>query len=297
MDHAPLPIDSSAIARAACENCGAALAGDYCHECGAPGLAERDLSLRRFLAEAAEEFTSFEHSKVLRTLRALVLRPGFLTHEYFSARRVRYIRPVTLCLSILTLHLFAYSISNTVSMFDIGRTSAKAADFSKSRGLSNGDKMSRDLARAAAREKVSVRALEEKVNDRWARNVSLLQIPLILLFAAVLQLAYIRSKRYAVEHWVFSMHFISFQALMLVAVWPLYYFVGTDLSAAGAVVTVVLTLVAIAYLFLASRSFYGDSGRRALVRAPLLYVGYFACYIVVYQAAMVLALWSSGVGS
>src|SRR5215208_3895037 len=156
-------IDSSP--KDACENCGALLVGNYCHRCGAPEVAKRDLSLRRFLGEAAEEITSVEHSKFWRTLRALVLRPGFLTREYFSARRVRYIKPVTLCLSILALHLFAYSYSNTVTMFDIGKTAAKSAEFAKRQGLPNGDRMSADIARAAARQDVGVRVVEDRIND------------------------------------------------------------------------------------------------------------------------------------
>lgn len=279
----------------ACDNCGAVLAGKYCHECGAPNVVGRDLSLRHFLGEAAEEVTSLDHSKFLRTLGALVLRPGLLTREYFSARRVRYIKPVTLCLSILALHLFAYSYSNSVTMFDIGKTAAKSADFAKRHGLPNGDRLSTDIARAAARQNAPLRTVEDRINDRWARNISFLQIPIILLFAGVLQLAYIRAKRYALEHWIFSMHFISFQALVLVAMWPLYYIYGTDLTATGAFLSVTNTLIPVAYLFVAVRAFYGDTLKKALVRAPLLYVGYFVCYTLVYQAAMMLALRASGV--
>src|SRR5213082_3441973 len=45
-----------------CPNCGEALVGDYCHRCGEKHLEGRDLSVRHFLHEAAQELTSVEHS-------------------------------------------------------------------------------------------------------------------------------------------------------------------------------------------------------------------------------------------
>ncbi len=62
-----------------CPSCGETLAGDYCHACGEKRPEGRDLSVRRFFGEAAQELTSVEPSKLFNTLRALMLRPGLLT--------------------------------------------------------------------------------------------------------------------------------------------------------------------------------------------------------------------------
>jgi hypothetical protein len=245
------------------------------------------------MGELAEVFTSFEHSKVLRTLGALLFRPGLLTREYFTGRRIRYIRPLTLCLTILALHLFAYSASKSVTLFDIGRTAAQSDKFARSRGLDTGQSVISRIESQAARTQVSVAELEGRINDRWARNMSFLHIPLIVLFALVLQLAYLRSRRFLVEHFTFSTHYISFQALFQVLTWPLYYLVGLGLSGAGAVVAVMGNAVSIAYLWVAVRAFYGDSVKQALIRGPLLYLAYFIVYVLTYQAAMMLALRSS----
>lgn len=277
----------------ACENCGAALFGAYCHHCGAPDVARRDRSFRNFLDEFAEELTSVEHSKVLRTLLMLLFRPGMLTREYFTARRIRYLRPLTLCLTILALHLFVYSISNTVTLFDIGRVAAKSDSLLQSKGLDTGASLSARIERQAARKSMSVGALEDQINDRWARNVSFFQLPLILLLAGVLQLAYLRSGRFAVEHFAFATHYISFQVLVQVLTWPLYYFAGTDLSGAAILLSVTVNGISLAYLFAAIRTFYGDTISQALPRALLIYVGYFLIYTSTYTAAMGLALRSA----
>ncbi|HWW74758.1 MAG TPA: hypothetical protein VNZ44_05130, partial [Pyrinomonadaceae bacterium] len=50
-----------------CPNCGAPLAGDYCHACGEKRPEARDLSVRHFLRDAAQELTSLD-SKLFRTL-------------------------------------------------------------------------------------------------------------------------------------------------------------------------------------------------------------------------------------
>ncbi|HXU51007.1 MAG TPA: DUF3667 domain-containing protein [Casimicrobiaceae bacterium] len=77
----------------ACRNCAHALAaGDvFCAHCG----QETKIALptaRQFMREAAGRYVAFD-GRLWRTLRALLVRPGFLTREYFAGRRRRYVRP------------------------------------------------------------------------------------------------------------------------------------------------------------------------------------------------------------
>src|SRR5256714_6353162 len=102
-----------------CPNCGEALVGDYCHRCGENHLESRDLSVRHFLDEAAQELTSVEHSKLFHTLLALLVRPGLLTNEWIAGRRRRYLKPLNLFLGVFAVSLFAYSVYRPVSMYDL----------------------------------------------------------------------------------------------------------------------------------------------------------------------------------
>src|SRR5262245_28708775 len=91
------PLDS-------CRNCGAHATGHFCPNCG----QETRLALPTFAAfmrEAAGRYVALD-GRLWRTLFALVARPGFLTGEYLSGRRKRYIRPARLFL-VLYLLLFA----------------------------------------------------------------------------------------------------------------------------------------------------------------------------------------------
>lgn len=100
---APPPSDPPAPAHV-CRNCGAHATGHYCANCG----QETRIALPTFgtfMREAAGRYVAFD-GRLWRTLFALVARPGFLTLEYFSGRRRRYIRPSRLFL-VLYLLLFA----------------------------------------------------------------------------------------------------------------------------------------------------------------------------------------------
>ncbi|HEX3528505.1 MAG TPA: DUF3667 domain-containing protein [Thermoanaerobaculia bacterium] len=75
-----------------CRNCGEALVGKFCHHCG-----QEDLPLHPTLGQLASELLgelfSFD-SRLLRTLRPLLTRPGALTRDYLAGRRIRFVSPL-----------------------------------------------------------------------------------------------------------------------------------------------------------------------------------------------------------
>ena len=93
-----------------CANCTEPLQGEYCHHCG-----QSVHSVLRPVHGLVEElFETILHidGRILHTVPTLFFKPGLLTLEYFSGRRVRYIAPFrlmfVLCLlSFFTLHLAA----------------------------------------------------------------------------------------------------------------------------------------------------------------------------------------------
>lgn len=88
-----------------CENCGAPLQGEHCHVCGQPtkGL------VRHFSSILGDFFDTVFNidSRVLRTVGPLLIRPGFLSLEYFAGRRVRYVTPMRLFLFLSLVAFFA----------------------------------------------------------------------------------------------------------------------------------------------------------------------------------------------
>ena len=89
-----------------CLNCGAELAGPYCHQCGQKGHVHR--TLRGFGHDLVHGVLHFE-GKVWRTLPMLAWRPGELTRRYIEGERARFVSPIALFLFSVFLMFAVFS--------------------------------------------------------------------------------------------------------------------------------------------------------------------------------------------
>jgi hypothetical protein len=87
-----------------CLNCNAITSGNYCHNCGQETHLHH-ASLREFLHEFIGHYVALE-GRLWGTLGRLLFRPGALTNEYIRGRRVRFVQPLRLYLT-LSLIFFA----------------------------------------------------------------------------------------------------------------------------------------------------------------------------------------------
>jgi hypothetical protein len=95
----------AAPAAGTCRNCGAAVPGRYCGECG-QRRDLRPLSLFALVWELLVEVLDSD-ARVWRTLRTLTLRPGRLTLAWADGRRARYMPPFRL---YLVLNVLAFLV-------------------------------------------------------------------------------------------------------------------------------------------------------------------------------------------
>ncbi len=101
----PPPVPAApGSARGSCGNCGTPLLGEYCYACGQPvkGLVRHFGSI---LGDFADTVLNWD-ARLPRTLWPLLVRPAFLTREYFSGRRVRYVSPVRLFVTLAIVTFF-----------------------------------------------------------------------------------------------------------------------------------------------------------------------------------------------
>lgn len=93
--------DGHLIAIENCLNCGTALSGQYCGNCGQRSRS-RLISLWELVSDAFGDLFELD-SRIWNTLVPLLVRPGKLTYEYLQGRRVRFMPPFRtyLVLSIL----------------------------------------------------------------------------------------------------------------------------------------------------------------------------------------------------
>lgn len=87
-----------------CENCGTPLLGPHCYRCGQPvqGLVRHFGSV---LGDFADTVFNWD-ARLPRSLWPLLVRPGWLTREYFAGRRVRYVSPVRLFVTLAIVTFF-----------------------------------------------------------------------------------------------------------------------------------------------------------------------------------------------
>jgi Protein of unknown function (DUF3667) len=268
-----------------CPECGGALVGDFCHGCGEKRPEARDLSVKHFFTEAAQELTSVEHSKLFHTVWSLLFRPGSLTREWIAGRRRRYLKPLNLCLGVLALSLFAYSVYKPVSMYDVEK-------FVRANRREDSVKV---FERFAQRKHMELGAAFDRINEKWQRYMSFAPLLIVGGFALVLQLVFISTRRFFVEHLVFSMHFVSFSTLLVVLLWPVYFFVGLKPGGAyNLLLAVCKWALDITYMFYAVRSVYGLGRGRTLLASVVLVAGYFLVYLLVLGAALVGAIITVG---
>ena len=90
----PVP---GAVPPPSCLNCGAALQGRYCSECG-QRYSPHHLGFHDLVHDAVHEFLHLD-GKIFRTMKLLVMKPGALTREFLEGRRARYISPIRLYLT------------------------------------------------------------------------------------------------------------------------------------------------------------------------------------------------------
>jgi|GEM_PF-149093 len=92
-----------------CLNCGTELAGPYCHRCG-----QRGVDANRSLRALAADYVRHElrrNPRFLRTLLALVFKPGFLSLEFLAGRRARYLSPLRTYLAASVLAFFLLALA------------------------------------------------------------------------------------------------------------------------------------------------------------------------------------------
>ena len=259
----------------------------YCGRCGEKRPERDDWTLQNIAGETFGELINVEHSKLWRTLRLLVARPGQLTREYWDGRRKPSIGPVKLYLVFFALMLVLYSIHQGTAVFDV-RTLA-AAD-------PNGN-LSRTLQQSAAARGVSVSSLAAEVNSRWQNYISMSQLAYPLFVALGLKLLFRRRGLYFAEHLIFALHMLAFLFLSFVILWPFYLLVvARDVNGmvqyAGLYfgITAASLIWTGTYLLLAIRRAYDERWIPALVKGSVVLLIYFATSVVFASLSLMLAL-------
>src|SRR5213082_3291756 len=96
-----------------CLNCGAALAGPFCAECGQRAMPPHP-TVRDLVGDAFAEFSGWD-GKLAETARLLLRKPGELTRQWLDGRRVHFISPLRLYLTASVVYFVLAGAAPNVS--------------------------------------------------------------------------------------------------------------------------------------------------------------------------------------
>lgn len=279
-----------------CLNCGHAAEGNFCAFCGQEHK-DHDVALRPLLSDLLAEVISWD-SKLMRTLVPLAVRPGFLTSEYTAGRRIGYLSPLKLYLTVSVLFFLVLSWKAPLNPHNVVinpsgvtvRMGGSTVAAPKSRTLEEYDARQRALPAAQRDPPLTATMIRHsfKAKQSPMTFVSALlgDIPkmmffLLPLFAVSLKLLYLRTKRLYVEHLVFLLHVHAFAFLLLIPM--LLVPTGLRFLFAGLALPV--------YVALALRAVYRQGWPKTLTKFVLLGLGYVILLALCFTGTAFVALW------
>ncbi len=301
-----------------CPNCQAVTLGDYCHRCG-QHYRRFDQFFLSLISEALEDVLRAD-SRTLKTVGALLLRPGFLTTEILANRRARYLPPIRLFLVTSVIMFFLATIGMATSQAPIAGAGIGKNEATQNEGttesagaapavvpdqnpadirfsLDERDEMVRQLDRLdipglSEQENQSlrlllkgqlmkmVRVLEAEPTIFINQYIDVLAVAmffLVPLFAVILKIAYIGSRRYYSEHLLFAINNHSFIFTAMIALRLMEFAGGTWFEWVTGPVSAAVRLWVLVYLYLGLLRFYGQGHAVTMIKYCLLA----ACYFVV----------------
>lgn len=247
-----------------CPNCSTALLGSHCHECGQKRIDADEYSLKRFVGRAIDDFTDLESNKVIRTLSALIVRPGLLAAEYLAGRKGKYLGPLKLYLTFSALYfLFAWTVLSEVRGNSAQRIARHPGTVSmaKQRGL-------------------EPNAFADKIQEKAEKYASALRIFSVLISGTFLAALYFRMRKYYAEHLVFSLYYYSFDFFSK-SLFALLFLVTAAIG--FRLPSLVLNFfypIALVYLVFALRRVYQQKWPTTVLKAVVL----FACETLLFMA-------------
>lgn len=318
----PLPEPAGAEQGLRCLNCHALLTGKFCAACGQPNHTYA-APLWADIQEFFGNHFGFD-TKFFRSIGPLLFRPGFLSREYSAGRRIRYINPLRLYIfSSLLFFFIAWALvppqitapgsaSTRRTTAQIQRQEIQNLPYLTSQQkqliLKNAVNGTADNSASAPQDDSGVvpifgQSFSVNKSDFKARfmhafesNLPKLLFVFLPLVALLLKLFYLRSRRYYMEHLVFTLHnhafiFVAMAAILLMqllakhAVWlsaPAEYFKNL-------VGWYIVVYVFLAMLFYYRQSFFKTLGKYLLIGCiywiTLLTTFVLGVLLFVYEAA------------
>jgi hypothetical protein len=266
----------------------------------------RDLRLSDVAGEALEDLTDLD-SRLWRTLKGLLVKPGSVTADYIGGRRARYIPPIRLYLVVSFLVFLALSLDESRTVVSTGPEVDQEVLESRGKGIYiprvndageqeiltpreylEAEGLTEDIAamppwfRSLVERMVTnaekLQGNPEIFTEQLSRSLPQMMFFLLPVFALLLWLFYLGSPHHYLQHLIFSVHYHTVAFLLFLLMWPVAWLLPGDY---GGIVTLALMI----YLPLALRRAYGGGTGMAVVKGVSLGLVYY--FVVVFTGTVV----------
>ena len=224
-----------------CMNCGAELHGPYCSNCGQK-VTDLKQSFWSFLMEYLANAFQLD-TRLLPTLREMVIHPGRLTQEFFKGRINSYVHPLkmNMFMLVIVIAMVALFMSPSTNISDDQTNEALSSDLNS-------------------------------LIQTYLPIFILLMTPVLGL---VVQLFNLRKRRPFMEHFVFALHFAAFVEMFFVLKMVVSHFCN------NAWIDLAFYAVTVLYLMLALRRVYPATGwSGAFFKSVAIVFFYFLAIVV-----------------
>ena len=260
-----------------CLDCGAKLLGPFCSQCGQKATS-LDVTIKQLFTDALADVFSWD-SRVWRTLRQLLSKPGALTLDYWSGRRMRYVPPLRLYLFVSFLGFLvlmplsrmreAQDGTSRVGMIRINGAAPAEMDFEARQEMADqimqGAEDTPAFIQYLARHLVRPIVLEPRLADQLLnQRLPFMLFLMVPVYGFYMRLLFRKKQKLFVPHFVQSLHLHAMAFILMVAGTALDVLFGTQL------VSLVALVAILASQFLALRRTYENGRFKTLVKLAVL---------------------------
>jgi Protein of unknown function (DUF3667) len=252
-----------------CATCAVSVSTPHCPSCGEKRLEGKDLTFMGLIGQVFQTVTSVD-SRLLRSLRVLMTRPGAITAAYLDGPRKPYIGPLQLFLLVNVVFFAVQSFGGSPVFSTSLHSHMYDQDWNAFARTLVTHKLEVEHATLAAYAPVFDHAVDI--------NAKSLVILLVLPFTLLLIPLFAGSHRPFVTHLIFALHLLAF-LLVCSCVLLLFTALTTALGGAGLRspfvdwgLFVVLIAVIATYLYVATGVVYQAKGWVRALKVAVLTV-------------------------
>lgn len=191
-----------------CISCNRNLHGNYCHRCGEKVVEAQDFSFKKIMGEAIISIFNID-SSFYKSIKYLLVKPGFLTQEYIRGHRKPYMKPFQLnlvCIIIFYVFFSSVDIFLVPSKWYFNSDSNSPDDIELAQGI-------------AGKWNLTIEELSILYDARVGTNSKLFVLILLPIIAlGSMLIGYSSHKQYGI-HLIHAIHLFTF---MLVSFLILY---------------------------------------------------------------------------